>query len=482
MALPITTQHRPAAAGRHPVAPTPSMAPRRLRMAELLSALSHALDLTEGQPLGHSVRACAVAMRIADTLGLDEATRSALYYAALLKDAGCSSNASRMSALFGSDDRLVKQRMKLVDFHAPLTLALNTLRNSGVGSGIRERMRHFVGIARSEGTTRDIIAIRCERGADIALRLGFPQATADAIRALDEHWNGRGQPLGLAGDDIPLLARIASIAQTVEVFLAQRGVRDAMRMVRARRGAWFDPRLADVVLAWANDDAWWASLPTAGANEAVSRLGVTEDERVLDPLALDTVAQAFADIIDAKSPFTYSHSSNVSRYASEIGARMGLRASAVHRLRRAGLLHDIGKVGVSNRILDKAGPLTDGERVEVERHPRHTWEILNRVDAFRDFAWMAAVHHEKLDGTGYPWGLKASQLDPLDRVLAVADVYEALTADRPYRGALSPSEALAIIARDRGTRLCADAIDGLASYVAEQVERSAEGDATDDAL
>ena len=449
--------------------PAPLLVPSKARisMSQVLSALSHALDLTEGQPIGHSVRSCVIGMRIGETLGLASRERAALFYAMLLKDAGCSSNAARMSTLFGSDERVVKQRMKLVDWHDALGLAFNTARNSGIGRSLHQRVHHFLGMARTEGMTREIIQIRCERGADIALRLGFPEETASAIRSLDEHWNGRGHPGGLSGQEIPMLSRIANIAQTLEVFHAAHGVRGALRMTRARRGTWFDPELVDIVSRWDRDADWWSHLRDSDITRATSGLEPADHERWVDESALDEVARAFADIIDAKSPFTYRHSSRVAEYASGIVRQMGLGAAEEHRMRRAGLLHDIGKVGVSNQILDKRGPLSDAERREVERHPAYTWEILSRIEAFRGFAWTAAVHHEKLDGSGYPWRLLAAELDLPARILGIADMYEALTADRPYRAGLTPEVALDILQSESGTKLDADGIDALREYVRE---------------
>ena len=148
--------------------------------SEVLGALSRALDLTEGQPAGHTMRSCLVGMRIGRELGLDDVTLSALHYALLLKDAGCSSNAARMCALFGADDRVVKRRMKLVDWHDRARLALATWRLAALGAPLGEKARRFVGIARTEHMTRDLMQVRCERGADIALRLGFPELTANA--------------------------------------------------------------------------------------------------------------------------------------------------------------------------------------------------------------------------------------------------------------------------------------------------------------
>ena len=439
--------------------------PSRVHLSEVLAALSHALDLTEGQPVGHSVRSCLIAMRIARELGLAGHVRSALHYAMLLKDAGCSSNAARIATLFGADDRLVKPRMKIVDWHHGFRLAFETFRASAFGGSMSERVRHFLGIARAQNTTRDLIQIRCDRGAEIARALGFPDETADAIRSLDEHWNGRGYPDGLAGQDIPLLSRIANIAQTLEVVHAAHGSDAAMSIVRQRRGSWFDPALADLVTDWRRDVEWWRSLASPDVLAAVVDSEPADRARIVSGNELEGVARAFADIIDAKSPYTYRHSTRVAEIARGVAAVAGLESGEQDRLFRAGLLHDIGKLGVSSRILDKPGALTLDERKAIERHPLYTWEILSRVSAFAELATVASAHHEKLDGSGYPWGLKASNLELSSRILAVADVYEALTSDRPYRVGMSRDDALAIISRDRDTKLCGKAIDALATFV-----------------
>jgi HD-GYP domain-containing protein (c-di-GMP phosphodiesterase class II) len=144
---------------------------------------------------------------------------------------------------------------------------------------------------------------------------------------------------------------------------------------------------------------------------------------------------------------------------------LGLHADEVRTVWRAGLLHDIGKLGVSNRIHDKPGKLDARERAEVERHPAYTWEILSRVEAFAEFALSAAAHHEKLDGSGYPWGLKDAQLDRASRILAVSDIYEAITADRPYRAGMCHDAAMAILEKDRGTKYDAAIVDALGVFV-----------------
>jgi putative nucleotidyltransferase with HDIG domain len=431
----------------------------------VLSALSHALDLTEGAPMGHTMRTCLIGMRLGREIGLDDDDLSSLYYALLLKDAGCSGNASRMAALFGSDDNETKARMKRVDWHRRVRLAFWTAGSVARGKSLRERVRHFMTIARTANMTRDLIALRCDRGANIARRIGFPERTALAIRSLDEHWCGLGYAEGLSGDDIPLLARIANLSQTVEAFHDAEGVAAAIRVAMDRRGSWFDPGLVDIVASWKRDAGWWEQLRRPDVTELVLAEEPADRVRKVDAEGLNEVARAFADIVDAKSPFTYQHSERVAGCAVEIGRVLGFDAEQELTIYRAGLLHDIGKLGVSNRILDKAGPLDDAERAAMERHPVNTLEILERVSAFRHFARLAALHHEKLDGSGYPFGVTGEALDLPARCLVVADIYDALTSDRPYRAGLSREVAMGIIAREAGTKLDAQVVEALDEYL-----------------
>ena len=322
-----------------PSTPTTSSS-NTVSASEVLASLSQALDLTEGQPLGHSVRSCMIGMRLGQEVGLNDEQLAELYYALLLKDAGCSSNAAKIASLFGSDDQAVKPRMKIVDWDDRMRLAVETWRTTGLQLSLGARMKHFVGVARQENLTKDMIAARCERGADIARRLGFPEGTVSAIRSLDEHWNGQGYPAGQRGDDIPLMSRILNLAQTVEVFWGSQGPDAADTMLRDRRGRWFDPRLTDLVLGWMRDAPFWETLQGDEVAHRVLQLEPSRLVRRVDEHGLDTIAQAFADIIDAKSPFTYRHSSQVAMYVCAIGAEMGFDAATMVQMRRAGLLHD----------------------------------------------------------------------------------------------------------------------------------------------
>ena len=415
-----------------------------LRLSEVLSGLSHALDITEGQVRGHAERSCLIGMRLAEGLDLDDTARSSLFYALLLKDAGCSSNAAKVSALFGADDAMVKSSRRLTDSSSTPQAILHTVRNAGAGGSVVDRGRHVAAVLRSgRAGARTLVELRCERGAAVVQSIGFGVVAARAIMDLDEHWDGGGYPAGISGEEISLAGRVLCLAQSAEVFWQHGGPEAACNVAKRRRGSWFDPALVDLLLALEHDTEFWSSLraPDVMALEPPDRVLVADDAR------LDQVAHAFASIVDAKSTYTAQHSEGVAEIAVALATLLELDPATRATLHRAALLHDVGKLGISNRILDKPGPLSENEWDTVRRHPRWSMEILTRVSAFQDVARMAALHHERLDGSGYYRGLSASQLDQPSRILAVADVAEALSSDRPYRTALAPGEVLASMRR-----------------------------------
>ncbi len=430
-------------------------------LSGVIGALSYALDIAEGQPQGHAVRSCLIGMRLASELEMEPSERSHLFYALLLKDAGCSANANRMAVLFEADDIETKRTSKLIDWSDRRAAFLWSVRSVAPGSGLRKRIEVLKGIRDEGEVTRKFMEARCDRGAEIARMLFLSESTAAGIRCLDEHWDGRGMPDGLRGEEIPLAARITCLAQTVEVFHANEGLKAARKMVKARRGTWFDPALVDAFLEVCKDREFWASLEHPDVSEwEPPDFALSGDED-----RLDRIAEAFARVIDAKSPFTARHSERVAQVADGIAAVLGFDDDERRTLRRAGLLHDIGKLAVSNRVLDKPGKLTEDEFTAIKTHPVYSLQILERAPCFAGLAELAANHHEKLDGSGYPRGLTAQDLDLPMRVLAVADIYEALTADRPYRTPLTAEEALAIIDRDVPGKLDPDARWALGVYV-----------------
>ncbi|MHA6719934.1 HD-GYP domain-containing protein [Sphingomonas sp. RS6] len=434
-------------------------------LAEILGAFSYALDLTEGQPEGHSLRACWIASRMAVALGLPAEERRTVYYATLLKDLGCSSNAARIAELYLADDRQVKHEHKLLGTGIGPTLRFVFTR-TGRGQPLGARARAILGILRDgSNIVTDLIQTRCTRGADIARQLRFPEPVAQAIAALDEHWDGGGKPLGLRGDAIPLAARLALLAQIADVFHAAAGPDAAIEEVAARSGSWFEPALAQLFGTLARDRAFWDEVTHPALESRVRAFEPAERRVTLDEDYLDDIAAAFGAVIDAKSPYTGGHSGRVGRYAQSLGAALGVGGADLRTLRRSAMLHDVGKLAVSSRVLEKPGKLDDLEWEEMRSHAAHTTAILSRIRPLRDMAAIAGAHHERLDGRGYPLGLDAMLIAREARIITVCDFYDALTADRPYRAAMPVEQALAVMAGEVDKAIDGDCFAALCQIV-----------------
>ncbi len=428
----------------------------------MLAGLSYALDLTEGQRPGHAVRSCLIGLRLAQVIGLSREQRSSLFYALLMKDLGCSSNAARFAALFAADDHRVKADLKTVDWPRALGAFRFVAASVAPGQAWPRRVWQALAVfARGPEGARDVVRTRCERGADIARLLRFPDDTVQAIRTIDEHWDGHGQPYELKGDATPLLGRIVGLAQTLEVFVSTYGVGAAYDMALARRGRWFDPALVDALRTIRTDDAFWKELQRGDELRQVVLVEPADSVVSLDEEYVDVVAEAFARVIDAKSPWTYQHSNGVAEIAAAISANLGFDAWSIREIRRAALLHDLGKLGVSNLILDKPGRLTADEMAIGQRHPEHTQRILRRVGCFRHLADVAGSHHERLDGRGYHRGIAAGALGTPARILCAADICDALRTTRPYRPGLSADRILEILGREVGSAIDADCFEAL---------------------
>ena len=427
-----------------------------LKLSELMGALSHALDITEGQPEGHCVRCCWIGMHIGQQLALPSEQLWELYYTLLLKDLGCSSNASRICELYLSDDLAFKRDFKWVDGSLPQVLRF-VLRHTGPAAGLMDRLKALGGIlSNGDAIAQELILTRCTRGADIARQLRFSEKVAQGIHSLDEHWNGQGRPEGLAGNAIPLYARIALLAQVVDVANSAGGQAAVEAEVRQRSGKWFDPTLVDAFLNVARDAAFWATLNSPELESQVFALEPGGHEAVLDEDYLDDIAEAFGQVVDAKSPFTAGHSARVGLYTALLAESMAIPEGRRRWLKRGALLHDVGKLGVSNAILDKPGKLDDAEWAAVRRHAVYTESILGRIQIFDELARVSAAHHERLDGGGYPRGLKAADIALETRIITTADIFDAITAERPYRGAVPVDKTLAIMADTVDTAIDAD--------------------------
>lgn len=445
-----------------------------ISLAEILSALSFALDLTEGAVPGHALRSCVLGMRLAHALGLPSEQLANLYYALLLKDVGCSSNAGRLCQIIGGgDERRVKAGVKLEDWTQPGRPKPSTLRlmwsNVLPEAGPLKRAAGIVKIGLTQHkNNEEMIALRCDRGAHIVRKLGLSEAAAEGVRGLDEHWDGSGYPERRSEIAIPLESRILAVAQHLDAFASEKGTQAAMQVLRDRNGRWFDPQLVRIAEALDSDGVLWnralAAVPESEIRDTALDLAPDAIE-CLAAADIDLICEAFADVVDAKSSFTYRHSLGVTEAAGLIAKQLGLSMERRQLVNRAALLHDLGKLRVPNSILDKPGKLDGEEWRVVQEHPGLTRDILTRIGPFRELAEIAGAHHEKLDGTGYPNRLTARQLPLEARIIAVADVYGALTEDRPYRPGMPIEKALAILANDVPHKLDAECCEALATVV-----------------
>jgi len=446
-------------------------------LPEILSALSFALDLTEGAVPGHALRTCLLGMRLGMELGFSPIAQADLYHALLLKDVGCSSNAARMCQILdGGDDRAVKSGVKLEDWTRPDRPKLSTLgllwNNVSPENPVR-RLGRILQIGFTQhGNNEEMIQLRCDRGASIVRKIGMSEQTALAVRSLDEHWDGSGYPQRLKAAAISPLARVMAVAQHLDVFSVEQGAVRAMLVLRQRSGRWFDPEVVKAAESLHMRSALWQQRPPNGVQSstdpakavraAVIALSPQANNR-LSASRTDVICEAFAEVVDAKSHFTFRHSMGVTEVARNVGKAMGLKPQRMQLLNRAALLHDLGKLRVPNSILDKPGKLDDAQWSVMRQHPGLTRAILIRVKEFQELAEVAGAHHEKLDGTGYPNQLTAGRLSLESRILGAADVYGALTEDRPYRSGFSPVEALKIMERDVPGKLDADCFAALSS-------------------
>lgn len=440
--------------------------PVQIPMHEMLAALSYALDLTEGAIPGHALRSCLYGMRIAEDLGLPEPDRTTLYYAILLKDAGCSGNAARMYSLIGGDDRRMKHDVRLLDWTRPSLTAVSTLwRQALPGASTLQRTGRILKLALEQNkNNRAMIATRAERGAHIACKIGLGEAVAETILRLNEHWDGSGYPEGRRGQTIPLLARIAAVAQHLDLFASEMGISKAMRELADRSGRWFDPELVRLTRCLYSRSQLRAAVAGFDHFTRVKQLR----PGTLHPLTaeeVDRICEVFAEVVDAKSSFTCSHSSSVARTAVGIAAELGFTVQRRNRIRRAALLHDIGKLSIPNTILDKRGALSPEEWETVKAHPVLSKQILDRIPHFGDIPSIASLHHEKLDGTGYPFGLSGRELSLDSRIIALADVFAALSEKRPYRKNLEIGEVINILEKDVPGKLDPDCFEALLRYL-----------------
>ena len=448
--------------------------PQSVRLAELVAALSLGVDLGFGQPMEHVLRQCLIALRIAERRGLDAEERSTVYYTALLIDVGCHTDAHEQAKWFGDD--IAMKSGKYDHELRGVRAAVSGMRLIGAGRPPIERFRIALEFARSgHREVSGMIENHAALARSLAAQLELSADVRDALGSAYEQWDGKGWPGAVAGDAVPIAARIAHLAEFIEVAYRTGGITEARALARRRAGEQFDPALAHIVVA--QPDQLFEDLDGAHTWDAVIdaepalALTVAGDR-------FDAALLAIADFVDLKSPFTLGHARAVSELASAAARRLGMPDADVTMLRRAGLVHHFGRLGVSNAIWDKRGPLAPGEWERVRLTPYLTERILHSSPALAPLGTIALAHRERLDGSGYPRGLAGSAISPTARVLGCADAYQAMREPRPHRPAHPAAEAEAELrAEVRAGRLDGDAADAVLAAAGHRVRRRREGPA-----
>ncbi len=443
----------------------------RVRLAELVAALSLGVDLGFGQPMEHVLRQCLIALRLADRAGLDEQDRIAVYYTALLVNVGCHADAHEQAKWFGDDIALKsgKYQHELGSVRG----ALAAMRLVGSGNPPLHRFRVGLEFAFSGHRQLDgMISQHAKLARTLAEQLELPGMVREAIGAAYEQWDGRGWPGQLRAAAVPIAARIAQLAEFVEVAHRVGGVAAATALARRRAGRQFDPALA--ALLCANAEEILSGLEEAPAWQTVI---AAEPALAVELSAeqLDGALAAIANFVDLKSPFTLGHSVAVAELAEEAGRKLGLPPEQVLMLRRAGFVHGFGRLGVSNSIWDRPGPLSAGEWERVRMYPYLTERMLHQSAALAPLGEIAVQHRERLDGSGYPRGLSGGAISMLARVLGAADVYLSMREPRPHRPAREAEQAVAEMrAEVRAGRLDGAAVDAVLAAAGHRLARRRE--------
>lgn len=412
--------------------------PDGIKLAELLAGISLATDLGRGFPPEKALRTCLVAARVAEELGLDERTRGDTYYASLVHPVGCTAFTHEISRMFGTSELQGIPAYARVDTTRPgeaFRAMGEETRGEPMSTRVRATIKNFTA---GKKVMRFVARADCEAGTRFTMHIGLGDEVARIVVGVQERWDGKGVPDGVAGEAIDVGARVITLANQVELFHRTEGAEEARAMLGRRTGSWLDPsavaafgRRADEIFAELEGGYVWDAVLAAEPGSPVT----------IPEWRIDHVAEALGDMVDVKSPYFLDHSRGVARLAEAAGAQLGLDVGERTALRRAGLLHDLGRVGVANRVWDKRGALSAPEWEQVRLHAYHSERILERSSVLAPLARTAGMHHERLDGGGYHRGATAAQLPMAARVLQAADVFEALTEPRPHRPAFAADAA-----------------------------------------
>jgi HD-GYP domain-containing protein (c-di-GMP phosphodiesterase class II) len=415
-----------------------------VRLAELVASLSLATDLGLGQPQGHILRTTVIATRLAALAGLPEDEQAAAYYVALLAWVGCVADSHELARWFGDDTQIRAASYQVNRAGLPMMRFL--LANLATdGSSVRRISTTGLFMTSGFREVMKSMSAHCETTGQIADRLGLATVVRRSLPQALERWDGKGGPAGLAGDQIERVMRVVHIAQEAEVFCRIGGVAAANSMLSERGGREFDPRLAELCRARAEEIL--GDIGTVDAWDIVIQ-GCAPLDQPMDEAGLRAALRTFADYADVKSPWFLGHSPAVAALAAGAARRMGLGPAEVDLVEHAGLVCRLGGIGVSAATWARPGPLSGIEWERVRTVPYLTERVLSHQPRLAEIGRIASMVYERADGSGYPRGISGNAIPRAARVLAAAQMYQALREQRPHRGALGPAEARAELLRE----------------------------------
>lgn len=414
----------------------------QVRTAEVVASLCLATDLGMGFPFEHGLSATLTTMRLCDVMGVDADTAQVTYYVSLLMYSGCTVDAEERASLFGgslTQHHTHRQHGSQLDSLVGIASALPDPEAPWPQRAYQTATR----LPRARSFAVRHFAAFCEVAGMLAERLGLPAAVSEIFPYLSERWDGASVLRRASGEDVPLPLRITQIGRDATYQRLMGDDNHVVQTIRARSRGAFDPAVADAFLANASD--------VLGPREAEESVwDAVLDAEPVPPLMLrdaqvDRALWAMGAFADTASPYLTGHSAGVGDLASRAAGTVGMGRDDATALLRAGYLHDLGRAAVDPRVWAKGGQLSADEWEQVRLHPYHTERVLVPSPFLAPYARVACAHHERLDASGYHRGVNAVALSRAARLLAAADAFQSKIEPRPYRQALSPTEATKVL-------------------------------------
>ncbi|MCB0194464.1 MAG: HD domain-containing protein [Anaerolineae bacterium] len=438
-----------------------------LRLAELMAALSIATDLGMGQPMEHAMRTCIVAVRLGEAAGLSDAELRDAYYEALLRYIGCNADTYWLSSIVGDEIALRTEYAEIdtADIESTVEMVVRYIRQANAGAN-PQQMAQIIDqkMAELPLVTTSFFPGHCEVAKRLATRLNFPESFVQTVGQIYARWDGQGVP-ALKGEAISPAMLVAGLAHDAVIFYNLGGVAATTAMARQRSGGAHAPWLVEIFYERA--ETLLAGLDAEPTWQTVLDLEPGA-QHTLDDAAFDTACEAIADFTDIKSPYFLNHSRHVADLAAGAAQEYGLPPDDVRLVRRAGYLHDLGKVGISAGIWGKSA-LTNREWEKVRLHAYYTERVLARPTKLAEIGALAGLHHERLDCSGYHRNCSGTMLSPTARILAAANSFCSMTEHRAHKPAYAPERAAeALTAAVKDGCLCGDAVKAVLVAAGQQ--------------